>query len=467
MSLVPPKRALRPKRAAQPNQPEDSFDGFTPPKKSIKKAKLNPISQPLVTNNSFNLLTDNEYTDVDSSSEMEFEDNSTVKKKSLRPRLGRSETQKDSNGVGKMKPIVVHNISNQEVQALMKVCKDKVSYAKKYEKFHILTTNIDDKMKILESLKTKGHNFHSFTEPNQRQAMYVLRNHFRCSTEEMLNILRTEEIPASRVDFLIDNDNPLYLVKFVKGAVNFAVLNKQHKIINQLVVTWERFINKHKKPTQCRNCQRWGHAASNCGHLNRCVKCLETHVRGECARKDRAVGEPHCVNCGKEGHPSNSPTCEVYIKHVKFLQSRKKAQQPRSFTSPQNAWARQSLAQEPQPGQQRSGAGGNLASEFFPPLANISGPSAHSSERVNNRNIRNVKETYNQVRECSRDKSVNQSATTFLESVSNLQAEAEQIPFLAEAVEIAMRVMSRMKQAKSPEEAAAILLQFVLLKKCD
>lgn len=138
-----------------------------------------------------------------------------------------------------------------------------------------------------------------------------------------------------------------------------------------------------------------------------------------------------------------------------------KAQQPRSFTSPQTAWAR------PQTGHQRSDAGGMLASEYFPPLSNNSGPSAHSSERVKNLNIRNVKETYNQVRDCQRVQNSYQNASSFHESVKNLQAEAEQIPFLEEAVEIALKAISRMKQAKSPEEAAAILLQFVLLKKCD
>ncbi|KAL1484866.1 hypothetical protein MTO96_032322 [Rhipicephalus appendiculatus] len=61
-------------------------------------------------------------------------------------------------------------------------------------------------------------------------------------------------------------------------------------------------------PTQCFNCQRFGHYARNCTRSISCRLCGGSHFYTEC--KDR--NKPHCVNCG-EGHPSTYWRCPVRL----------------------------------------------------------------------------------------------------------------------------------------------------------
>lgn len=431
-----------------------SSDGFISPNKPAKKAKLSGNSPPIITSNTYNELSD-EYTDLDTENEME---KIQTQRKSRRKILKQNSPRKVQNEIArKMKPIVIQNISNEEVQQIIKDCKLPATYAKKYENFHINTTSIEDKTSVVEKLKTKNHRFHTYSEPSQRHATFVLRNHYRCDREMLLKTLNDANIPATRVDFLVDSNNPLYLVQFATGKISLDSLNRQHKVINRLVVTWEFFTNRSKKPTQCKNCQSWGHAASNCGHKSRCVKCLDDHARGECSRKDKSVGEPSCVNCGLSGHPSNSPSCAAYIKHVKFLQSRMKSHQPRSLPATEAPWA------QPNTAHQQRYPPWSITSEYFPSLPRPEPPGLNS-----NHNHNYVKENHVHSQDCLRSNQNSKNKTlTFQGAVNEIRAEANDIPFLDEAICIALKVINKMKEAKTPEEAAATLLNFVLLKKCD
>lgn len=67
---------------------------------------------------------------------------------------------------------------------------------------------------------------------------------------------------------------------------------------------------KSHYPSQCHNCQNYGHSARNC-HLNpRCVKCTGDHATKDCTRMMDSAEPPSCVRCGKTGHPANYRGCE-------------------------------------------------------------------------------------------------------------------------------------------------------------
>lgn len=86
---------------------------------------------------------------------------------------------------------------------------------------------------------------------------------------------------------------------------------KSIKIIAHQKVRWE-FIKK-KKIYQCKNCQRLGHASASCNLPYRCVKCAETHPKGECkiSTQDQKTNL-RCANCGGQGHPANYKGCPFY-----------------------------------------------------------------------------------------------------------------------------------------------------------
>ncbi|KAH6921516.1 hypothetical protein HPB50_002096 [Hyalomma asiaticum] len=61
-------------------------------------------------------------------------------------------------------------------------------------------------------------------------------------------------------------------------------------------------------PTQCFNCQRFGHYAEQCKMPISCKVCAGVHLYSECTKKD----QPRCVNCG-EPHPSTYWKCPVRL----------------------------------------------------------------------------------------------------------------------------------------------------------
>lgn len=96
-------------------------------------------------------------------------------------------------------------------------------------------------------------------------------------------------------------------------------------------VSWEKLKLKSKSPTQCKNCQRFGHTATNCLYGYRCVKCTKTHDRGQCPRNkiiEEAKKKPNkegfiilddrvaCVNCKQKGHPANHKSCPFYQNYI-------------------------------------------------------------------------------------------------------------------------------------------------------
>jgi hypothetical protein len=218
----------------------------------------------------------------------------------------------------------------------------------KKAKTQVNCTCLDDKAKIIEMLKTNKIGFYTFSEPHTKSRIFVLKRHYRVEKEEMLQILKEEQLEATKVTFLMDHvDRPIYLVHF-DGEMNINILQHQHKDLQGLIITWEKFDLRSKRLTQCHRCQLWGHSASNCERQRRCVKCLSSHEPGQCARTNReADGDPECVNC-KGKHPANSPTCSVYKKYAERIQQHRRRQPaPTSVSKP--ATVRQALPFETAP----------------------------------------------------------------------------------------------------------------------
>jgi len=64
----------------------------------------------------------------------------------------------------------------------------------------------------------------------------------------------------------------------------------------------------NKNGFQCKNCQAFGHSASNCFLQYRCVKCADSHQPGNCPRNNDRNIPLKCANCGQE-HTANFSGC--------------------------------------------------------------------------------------------------------------------------------------------------------------
>lgn len=173
---------------------------------------------------------------------------------------------------------------------------------------------------VIDKLKAHNFQYFTYTQKEERNLIFVLKNHFFVQLDELTKILTTEGLPCIKVSFLNRNpDNPQYLVHFKKDAITLLSLIKNFAVIQNLIVKWEKLHKTKIKTTQCYNCQCYGHTSSNCGKIQRCIKCTETHAKGECTRTSKE-GSPTCVNCKKD-HAANSKICEYYIQYKERQQT--------------------------------------------------------------------------------------------------------------------------------------------------
>lgn len=239
------------------------------------------------------------------------------------------------NKAKKTKPIVVYAnyaVTRNSINALTLSTKPLLKILSNSEnnpRTQILCQKQEDKVIVITELATKRLAYHTFAEEGQRHGLYLIKHHHRVELNEMKEILEAtfskSDIKPSEPKFLYDNkDYPVYLVAFKDPAMNINVLRHQFKALDGLIVTWETFDNRRRRPMPCRRCKIWGHAASGCGHQYRCIKCTEKHEPGQCARTNRNEGEPKCVNCNGP-HVASSPDCEAYKNYMKNNQRRRQA----------------------------------------------------------------------------------------------------------------------------------------------
>lgn len=342
----------------------------------------------------------------------------------------------------KTKPICV-SIGNEKILELknsiiqLQLNKDFKIKATSKDEIQIFTYDKLDKSKIqsfLESSDNK-YQFHTFTERDEKDLIYVMKGHYFVEPKSLLKMLTDNNCPASSVNFLNNNKaNPSYIVHFPKNSVNLILLRTQFKSIDHCIVKWESFNNKKKKLTQCYRCQRFGHTARNCHHEYRCVKCTDIHEPGQCSRKT-LEGNPKCVNCGKE-HAANNRNCEVFISYKEKLDKLKKPKivqlqqnQPRSFVSTKAPWATQPLK-----------------NQDFPPLI----PSVNSRME----NIR----TYS-----SNDNLFVNENSSQINELKDIQNSFTSIPNISETLRLFREMTEKLKSTDCQKTRLSILIEYTVV----
>jgi hypothetical protein len=267
-------------------------------------------------------------------SEPEFEE--VKRKKSKKSSSPESKQKEESQQQQKIKPIII-SASFNEVKNLISAIKFKAKPNFKIitsNSTQVLCHNFDDKIFVINKLKSKRISFYTFTEPAQKPSTLVLKGFYTATCQEVHDHLVKAKIPAVKVtDFIRKDDFVYYLVHFENSSkVNIHVLNHNHRIVDDIVVKWDNLRGNNKKHTQCFNCQQWGHSSQNCGFTFKCVKCTDAHEPGKCQRITRE-GKPKCVNCGGD-HAANHRGCKafvIYDNKIKKLQSKNSSNKQKVF----------------------------------------------------------------------------------------------------------------------------------------
>jgi hypothetical protein len=432
---------FQPSKKQKTGSTATDFASSSRPPKTRKQHRL--ASNGVSTQNRFEILSD----DSDSSI-AEVEMNS--RQSSPKRRKPKTVDNSKEASVKLPKPIVVVNTTFdalKKVIAEITLTKPPLIRKRRGSDFEILAKNHDDKKVILNRLKdsTKHVSHYTFTESKDRRKLVVLHGHHEIDVVELESKLKAVELPVTMVTKINKStQDPLYLISLEKGPISIRDLNENYNVIDFLKVSWKKYLPKNRRPTQCRRCQRFGHAANNCELPYRCVKCLLTHKPGECARKT-LDGLPSCVNCNIEGHTSSSTDCPAYKSYLEKISKRKnqqqrsqreqqhhKIQQPREFPATRFDWN----------------------TKLNIPFAASQPPTCTSQPQIVNQYREYRPELRNSV---AQSLPMSQNPLSQLQA---LQAEFNSDPEIQEAVELFASFVSELKSARTKLERFNIILKF-------
>lgn len=139
------------------------------------------------------------------------------------------------------------------------------------------------------------------------------------------------EIKILNIKNIKFENQTIYLLYFTnENKTQLSELKKIRSLFH-MIVKFDYFKNKNNGPTQCANCQLFGHGQENCFKLPKCMRCGEGHKSSECihlqsvadGKKKIPDDKLKCVNCGQK-HTSCSNDCRV---RLDYIETRKKQQQ--------------------------------------------------------------------------------------------------------------------------------------------
>ena len=429
------------RKSKKPRIEKDSQGFLTPSSPRTRKQRQQATNTEFASQNQFQLLPNPD-------SEMSMDEDEAIEiqcsKKQAARRSGPA-TNLQSKKISP-KPIIVANSTFETVKnsinGLNLTNEAKIKMHRGGKDFTILASSIDDKKMIVKKLTDFHHQHFTFTEKQDRQILFVLLGHYEIPTSDLQKVLNIAKIPAIKVSKINRSlEDPIFLVSFEKNSITLDDLKYKHNNLNQLIVRWDKFKPRNQRPTQCRRCQRFGHAANNCALPYRCVKCTETHEPGKCSRTTRE-GLPSCVNCGTEGHTSNSISCPVYKKHIENIEARKKPSKriPREFPASRFDWNQKNSQPEI-----------NYDSTNFPSIASQSSPSTSHPPIVNQN--REYRPALSQTFARSPPKTTN-----LFSQLRESKADFIAIPGIKETIENFVSFVAEIKAAKSEGERLTIIL---------
>lgn len=201
---------------------------------------------------------------------------------------------------------------NDAITNISKMLKGKVMFKILKQGYNVTLESLEDHNTLAKQ------RLPTFTTLDKKPLRLVLKGvHHTYTPAAITEDLSTQNVKVISVQPMYGKGKvnmDMFIVNFEQGT-KINELTKSIKYICHQSISWHQFIKK-EVGTQCRKCQRFGHAATNCGLEYRCVKCTERHAPGDCPLENDQPAK--CVNC-KDAHPASYKKCPVYIKYAENL----------------------------------------------------------------------------------------------------------------------------------------------------
>lgn len=218
----------------------------------------------------------------------------------------------------KTPPIVITDMAFNDIKKIMNDASI-VNYHVKYISMgiKILTETIDDYRVIINLLKSKQVQYYTHDVQAEKLTKFVLSGLPNLPVEEVKAGLSANNIVFVDVKQMktknLNKNHALYLVYFTSKSVKLNELRAIKYVLN-IVVNWKPYISARNGPTQCNNCQLYGHGSRNCAQQSRCAKCGGKHHTSACTRE---LEHPICCLC-KEAHSSRDRNCPKRVNYIQM-----------------------------------------------------------------------------------------------------------------------------------------------------
>lgn len=234
-------------------------------------------------------------------------------------------TLKTPNKV-KIPPVTVTQTKYNDITNLMRTIKiGEYSLRVMSIGIKIILSNMENYSKVCEALTKEKLKY--YTHDTTKTLKFVLAGLPVLDIDEIKNALTLAEVDfCNVVQMNLKNarytDHALYLVYFNEDSNMNVNKLRNHKYLLNTVVRWSRYRTHNGGPTQCGNCQLYGHGMKNC-HLDpRCKNCGDNHVTNNCPKTqpdendpEKSSFIPRCCLCG-QNHPSNYAQCPRRIDFI-------------------------------------------------------------------------------------------------------------------------------------------------------
>lgn len=241
-------------------------------------------------------------------------------------------------GIKRPPPIVIPNVSLNIIEEKLK--SGTIPSENIYRKITLQGTKLfvksKEEFKVLESyLAAQNIQSFSYTQEENLTSKFVLKK------------LPNLDIEALRVEITKHNLNPVDIKKFriknpkYDGQMHYLLYFKKSERVSlstlkstitglfNYIVHFEAYRPNTFGPTQCRNCQAYGHSSNNCRLSPKCVRCSGPHKSKDCDIVDKTTNKipddkRKCANCS-ENHTANYSKCSERGKIIKQKEERQKA----------------------------------------------------------------------------------------------------------------------------------------------
>lgn len=291
----------------------------TPNVALIKSGALSLTAPPNVaTNNMYDPLADD---DDGSLSSMDGVNINNSNRRSHRP------TQQRPKKPALFPPIVVQGVTIQRMQEHLKNMGENVSK-------NIILKITADTIKLLTSDKdtyTAAKKFctdnnitgFTYTPKQDRYVKFCMYGLWEMPINQLSAELSSKNISPVLIKQLALKEKrydgeAIYLLYFKRSQnIRLADLRNITGLFN-VVTRFQYYKNKEKEPTQCSNCQQFGHGTQNCFRPAACVRCAGAHKSKECIHLPVAEDaewkipddKVKCVLCN-EKHTANYRQCKA------------------------------------------------------------------------------------------------------------------------------------------------------------